>query len=77
MKKEERAEAQEILASNYDIDCGPSGKVVCPVCSGTGVIIERGPFDRIYKTCHYSDKHGYLTCDEYNQLLKGTLKPKF
>ncbi|MEQ8927878.1 MAG: hypothetical protein RLO81_18825 [Fulvivirga sp.] len=77
VKEQERKEAKQILASNYQIDCGPSGKVVCPVCSGNGVIIQRGAFGDIYKTCPYSDEHGYLTCDEYNLLLRGELKPKF
>jgi tetratricopeptide (TPR) repeat protein len=77
VRDEERKEAQTILTSSYEIDCGPSGKVVCPVCSGNGVIIERGAFGDIYKTCPYSDEHGYLTCEEYNLLLKGELKPKF
>lgn len=77
VRKEEQKEAKQILASNFDIDCGPSGKVVCPVCSGNGVIVQRGAFGNIYKTCPYSDEQGYLTCDEYNQLLRGELKPKF
>jgi len=58
------------------VDCGPSGKVICPVCKGQTVIIKRGAFGLIYKTCPYSDDHGYLTCDEYNLLLQGLLKPR-
>lgn len=77
VRKEEIQEAQTILAADYDIDCGPSGLVSCPVCSGNGVIIERGRFGSIYRTCPYSDKHGNLTCEEYNLLLRGQLKPKF
>ncbi len=77
VREEEKQEAKSILAADYDIDCGPSGKVVCPVCSGNGVIIQRGSFGDIYKTCPYSDNHGNLTCEEYNLLLKGQLKPKF
>lgn len=77
IREDERKEAQSILTTNYEIDCGPSGKVSCPVCSGTGVIIQRGAFGDVYKTCPYSDEHGYLTCEEYNQLLRGELKPKF
>ncbi|UII20428.1 hypothetical protein [Fulvivirga ligni] len=76
VKKEEQAEAQTILSSNYDIDCGPSGKVICPVCQGKGVIITKGHFGDTYKTCPYSDEHGYLTCEEYNKLLRGELQPK-
>jgi tetratricopeptide (TPR) repeat protein len=77
VREDDRKEAQSILTSNYEIDCGPSGKVSCPVCSGTGVIIQKGAFGDVYKTCPYSDEHGYLTCEEYNQLLRGELKPKF
>lgn len=77
VRKEEQKEAKQILAASYDIDCGPTGKVICPVCSGNGVIIQRGAFGNIYKTCPYSDEQGYLTCEEYNQLLRGELKPKF
>lgn len=77
VREEEREEAKRILTTSYDIDCGPSGKVVCPVCMGKGVIIERGAFGNSYRTCPYSDDHGHLTCEEYNQLLRGELKPKF
>ncbi len=77
IREEERKEAQTVLSSNYQIDCGPSGKVICPVCAGKGVIIQRGAFGDVYKTCPYSDEHGNLTCEEYNLLLRGELKPKF
>ena len=77
LRKEDQEKAAQILASDYEVDCGPSGKVICPVCKGRGVIIEPGAFGNTYKTCPYSDDHGQLTCDEYNQLLRGELKPKF
>lgn len=77
MRQDERKDAESILTSNYDIDCGPSGKVICPVCEGKGVIITKGAFGDHYKSCPYSDKHGYLTCEEYNKLLRGTLDPEF
>ena len=77
LRKEEREEAKRILTTSYDIDCGPTGKVICPVCMGKGVIIQRGTFGDTYRTCPYSDDHGYLTCEEYNKLLRGELKPKF
>lgn len=65
-----------VLSRNYDIDCGPSGKITCPVCKGSHVIIKKGAFGDEYKTCSYCDAHGILTCDEYNQLLRGELSPK-
>ena len=58
------------------VDCGPSGKVVCPVCKGQTVIIKRSSMSLSYKSCPYCDNHGNLTCDQYNQLLLGELKPK-
>jgi hypothetical protein len=68
--------AQQVLSTNYDIDCGPAGKVTCPVCKGNTVIIKKGYLSDEYKTCPYCDKHGNLTCDEYNQLIRGELKPR-
>ncbi len=68
--------AKQVLSSNYEIDCGPSGKVVCPVCKGTTVLIRRGSFGNHYSTCPYCDKHGFLTCAQYNQLIRGELNPK-
>lgn len=70
------AKTQEILSNNYDIDCGPAGKVTCPVCQGNHVIIRKGPFGDSYKTCPYCNEHGILTCAEYNKLLRGELQPK-
>jgi tetratricopeptide (TPR) repeat protein len=75
-KSKETERAQEVLSSNYDIDCGPAGKVSCPVCRGTHVIIKKGPFGDEYKTCPYCNDHGMLTCDEYNKLLRGELEKK-
>lgn len=59
-----------------EIDCGPSGKVICPVCKGQTVIIKRAAMSYDYRACPYCDNHGTLTCDEYNLLLQGELKPK-
>lgn len=66
----------EVLSVNYDIDCGPSGKVTCPVCKGSHVVVKRGALTPEYRTCSYCNEHGLLTCVEYNQLLRGQLKPK-
>lgn len=76
-EKEKEEKQQQVLSSNYDIDCGPTGKVICPVCHGAHVIIKKGTFGDEYKTCPYCNDHGILTCDEYNMLVKGQLKPKF
>ena len=76
MRQQETAETEAILAANYDIDCGPTGKVVCPVCQGRTVIISKTAFGENYRECPYSDEHGFLTCEEYNLLLRGQLKKK-
>jgi hypothetical protein len=75
-KTAENQKTQEVLSKNYDIDCGPAGKVSCPVCKGDHVIIKRGAFGDEYKTCPYCNEHGMLSCEEYNQLLRGQLKAK-
>lgn len=59
-----------------EVDCGPSGKVICPVCKGQTVIISRSAMSLVYRSCQYCDQHGNLSCDQYNLLLKGQLKPK-
>jgi tetratricopeptide (TPR) repeat protein len=69
-------EAEQVLSKRYEIDCGPAGKVKCPVCKGKTVIVTKSHFGEEFKPCSYCDKHGFLTCTEYNLLLKGELKPK-
>lgn len=76
-KMKESKASEELLSRNFDIDCGPSGKVLCPVCKGEHVVIKKGSFGSEYKTCSYCNEHGILTCDEYNLLLRGELKPRF
>jgi hypothetical protein len=75
-KAVESKKAEEILSEDYDIDCGPTGKVICPVCKGDHVVIKRGAFGDEYKTCAYCNEHGILTCEEYNLLIRGQLKPR-
>lgn len=75
-RSKEVTKVKQVLSQSYDIDCGPIGKVICPVCKGTTVIIKKGAFGNEYKSCQYCDKHGQLTCDEYNQLVRGELKPR-
>jgi hypothetical protein len=76
VKQTESKSASEVLSKNYDIDCGASGKVYCPVCKGDHVIIKKGPFGDQYQTCPYCNEHGMLTCEEYNKLLRGQLEKK-
>lgn len=65
---------QEILSRDYDIDCGLSGKVICPVCSGSTVVVKKNYLGETYKACAYCHKTGYLSCEDYNKLLRGQLK---
>lgn len=68
------AKAVEVLSRDFTIDCGPTGKVVCPVCNGSTVVIRKTYLGDKYSTCGYCKKTGYLSCDEYNQLIRGQLK---
>ena len=68
-------QAAVVLSHDYDIDCGPTGKVTCPVCNGTTVIIKRNYLGENYSTCPYCSRLGYLHCDDYNKLLRGELQP--
>ncbi len=73
------AELQYILdelSQETEIDCQDQDKVICPVCKGESVIIKEGKFGQEYITCPYSNQRGLLTCQEYNLLIKGELKPK-
>ncbi len=75
-KSTQAEKVQEVLSMDYNIDCGPTGKVVCPACKGDHVIIHRGAFGNEYKTCPYCNEQGILTCEEYNLLIRGKLQPK-
>ena len=68
-------QAGEVLSRDYDIDCGASGKVLCPICSGTTVVVKKGYLNETYKTCPYCNRVGFLTCEDYNKLIRGQLKP--
>jgi tetratricopeptide (TPR) repeat protein len=76
-RQQEAEKTEQVLSKNYEIDCGPTGKVICPVCGGDHVIIKKGAFGDDYRTCPYCNDHGILTCEEYNLLVKGELAPKF
>ncbi len=66
--------AEQVLSVNYDIDCGPSGKVTCPVCKGDHVVVKKNAFGSEYTTCVYCNEHGLLSCQDYNLLLRGELR---
>lgn len=71
VREQQTKDAGVILSRNYEIDCGPTGKVVCPVCGGSTVVIKKTYLGESYKTCTVCKKKGYLNCEEYNQLLRG------
>jgi hypothetical protein len=73
-KEREAKLASEVLSSDFTIDCGPTGKVACTICKGSTVVVKKNYFGDTYSTCQYCHKLGYLTCEEYNMLLKGKLK---
>ena len=75
-KSQTSQQVEQVLSTSYDIDCGPTGRVTCPVCKGDHVTIKKGPFGDQYSTCKYCNEHGILTCEEYNLLLRGQLKPR-
>ena len=72
----EAKRASEVLSGDYYIDCGPTGKVVCPTCKGSAVVVKKNYFGEVYKECPSCHKLGYLSCDDYNKLLKGKLLPE-
>ena len=65
---------EDLEESNYD--CGGLEKMLCPVCHGSGVVISKGVFDEVYKTCPYSAGEGFLSCEEYNLFMRGEMEPK-
>ncbi len=75
ISKSQTKEIQQELQGD-DYDCGGLKKMICPVCNGTGVLITQGPFDKIYKTCPFSVGEAYISCEEYNQFMRGELDPK-
>jgi len=71
-----KGQSSSELTTKQARDCETIGKVICTVCKGQTVIVKKDKFGDRYYTCPYSDEHGYLTCDEYQLLLQGKLKPK-
>ncbi len=70
VRNEQAAAATIVLSRNYDIDCGPSGKVTCPVCSGSTVVVKKSYLGDTYKTCTVCTK-GTIDCAVYNKMLRG------
>lgn len=72
IKEQQLIETENKLTTDGSYDC-PGDFVLCPICHGSGVLIKSGKFGAVYQTCPYSGLSGQLTCEQYNQYLKGEL----
>ena len=73
-------EAEEAVANKKSradrIECGEGQRVMCPECSGSGVVKKQGLLGaEIYATCPYGET-GILSCEEYKSYVRGELLPK-
>jgi len=66
--------AVEVLSRDFTIDCGASGKVLCPVCNGKTVVVRKDYLSDKYSSCGYCNLTGFLSCEDYNKLIRGQLK---
>lgn len=53
--------------------CNGKPNVICPICKGSGVLIKDAGFGKTYEECPYSDDHGMMKCEHYEEYLKGKL----
>lgn len=72
----DQSPASDVEITSDDYDCGGLDKMICPVCRGSGVIIKKGPFDKVYQTCPYCAGDSYLSCENYNLFMRGKLEPQ-
>ena len=66
-------EEEKPFISVQDDPCQGKDDILCPICSGTGVIIKKSKYGTVYKTCLYSDEHGLMDCKRYRAYLEGEL----
>ena len=67
------------IVSEWEVEeynCGGLTKMLCPVCHGSGVIIQKTTLENFYQMCPYSLGEGYLSCDDYNLFMRGDLTPQ-
>lgn len=58
-------------------DCEKIPFVVCPVCQGEGIIIERGVLGAsVYRPCTHCDESGKMKCEDYKFYLRGKRNPE-
>lgn len=63
------------IKKKEELDCEEHPFVTCPVCKGSGVIVQQGRLgSSIYQTCPYSDEHGRMSCEDYKLYVKGKLR---
>ncbi|WP_258098953.1 hypothetical protein [Marinoscillum pacificum] len=76
--KKAKASSEAMMESltSGEFDCGGMDKIICPVCKGEGVVFKKGAFETLYQTCPYSAGEPYITCEEYNQFMRGEMEPK-
>ena len=63
----------ELFSYRY-IEC-PNNIKLCPICKGSRVMITETNLGKIYRTCPFSNEKGFLSCDQYNDFLRGNLLP--
>jgi len=75
-RKPSKPSIMKSKAQPQQIDCESVPFVLCPVCQGSGVLIERGSLgNAVYRTCPYSDEQGRMPCSNYEKYLRGTPVP--
>ncbi len=58
------------------LNCEEVPFVVCPVCKGEGVKIEKGALgSSVYSVCNYCQESGKMSCENYLQYVKGNYNP--
>lgn len=63
-------------AQPQKINCENTAFVLCPICQGSGVLIEQGALgSAVYRTCPYSDEQGRMPCSNYQEYLEGNPIP--
>lgn len=53
--------------------CKDGNLIQCPICHGSGVLIQESNMGKVYSPCPYSDESGLMECWEYKEYLKGNL----
>ena len=58
------------------VNCNTQLSIICPVCKGDDIIVTKDQLgESLFRSCPYST-NGVLSCEEFNLLIQGKLKPK-